>query len=129
MRIDSPSAGPARVFAAASDSPSVEYTVSVARAFPRLVADSGLAFGPCRDYYRAARRSGADMFGSTSTILMLIAVIVIYILPTLIAFGREHPHRQDLLVLNLLLGWTLIGWIGVFLWATLARAEDTAILP
>jgi hypothetical protein len=69
------------------------------------------------------------MFGSTSTILMLIVVIVIYILPTLIAFGREHPHRQDLLVLNLLLGWTLIGWVGVFLWATLARAEDTAILP
>ena len=69
------------------------------------------------------------MLGSTSTILMLMAVIVIYILPTLIAFGREHPHRQEVLVLNLLLGWTLIGWVGVFLWASLARTEDQAILP
>jgi hypothetical protein len=69
------------------------------------------------------------MFGSTSTILMLIAVIIIYILPTIIAYGREHPRRQDVLVLNLLLGWTLIGWIGVFLWATLARTEDGAVLP
>jgi hypothetical protein len=69
------------------------------------------------------------MFGSTSTILMLMAVIVIYILPTLIAFGREHPLRQEVLVLNLLLGWTLIGWVGVFLWASLARTEDQAILP
>jgi hypothetical protein len=69
------------------------------------------------------------MLGSTSTILMLMAVIVIYILPTLIAFGREHPHRQEVLVLNLLLGWTLIGWVGVFLWASLARTEDTPVLP
>jgi hypothetical protein len=69
------------------------------------------------------------MLGSTSTILMLMAVIIIYFLPTLIAFGREHPHRQEVLVVNLLLGWTLIGWIGVFLWASLARTEDQAILP
>ncbi len=64
------------------------------------------------------------MFGSTATILMLMAVVVIYMLPTLIAFGREHPRRQDLAVANILLGWTLIGWVAVFLWATLAHVED-----
>ena len=64
------------------------------------------------------------MFGSTSTILMLMAVVVIYMLPTLIAFGREHPRRQELAVVNILLGWTLIGWIGVFLWASLVQTED-----
>ena len=78
---------------------------------------------------RPPEAMGDGMFGSTSTILMLMAVIVIYILPTLIAFGREHPRRQDVLVLNLLLGWTLIGWVGVFLWASLARTEDTPVLP
>jgi uncharacterized membrane protein len=65
-----------------------------------------------------------DMFGSTSTILMLMAVVLLYMLPTLIAFGREHPRRQDVAVVNILLGWTLIGWIAVFLWASLARTED-----
>ncbi|HWB50431.1 MAG TPA: superinfection immunity protein [Stellaceae bacterium] len=69
------------------------------------------------------------MFGSTSTILMLLAVIIIYLLPTVIAYGREHPRRQEVLVLNLLLGWTLIGWFVVFLWASLARTEDQAVLP
>ena len=69
------------------------------------------------------------MSGSTATILMLLVIILIYMLPTLIAFGREHPLRQEVLVLNLLLGWTLIGWVGVFLWASLARTEDQAILP
>jgi hypothetical protein len=64
------------------------------------------------------------MFGSTATILMLMAIVVIYILPTLIAFGREHPRRQDIAVVNIVLGWTLIGWIGAFLWATLAETPD-----
>ena len=64
------------------------------------------------------------MFGSTSTILMLMAIVVIYMLPTIIAFGREHPRRQDVAVANILVGWTLIGWVVVFLWASLAHVED-----
>lgn len=67
------------------------------------------------------------MFGSTSTILMVLAIVVIYMLPTFIAFGREHPRRQDITVVNILLGWTLIGWIGVFLWALLTQVEDQPV--
>jgi hypothetical protein len=64
------------------------------------------------------------MLDSTTNIIMLILVVVIYMLPTLIAFGREHPRRHDIIVVNILLGWTLIGWIAVFLWASLTRIED-----
>jgi len=64
------------------------------------------------------------MLGNTTNILMLLVVVVIYMLPTLIAFGREHPRRQEITVINILLGWTLIGWIAVFLWALLVQTED-----
>jgi uncharacterized membrane protein len=64
------------------------------------------------------------MYGSTATILMLMAIVLIYMLPTFIAFGREHPRRQDVAVINILFGWTLIGWIGAFLWAALAETPD-----
>ena len=64
------------------------------------------------------------MLSNTTTILMLLAVLLLYMLPTLIAYGREHPHRQDVVLLNILLGWTLIGWIGVFLWASLTHVES-----
>jgi T4 superinfection immunity protein len=67
---------------------------------------------------------GEAMFDSTTTIIMLILVVLIYMLPTLIAFGREHPHRMDVAVLNIIFGWTLIGWFVVFLWAALARPSD-----
>jgi hypothetical protein len=64
------------------------------------------------------------MLGNTTNILMLLLVVVIYMLPTVIAFGREHPRRQDIAVVNILLGWTLIGWIAVFLWALLVQVEN-----
>ena len=64
------------------------------------------------------------MYGSTATILMLLIIVLIYMLPTLIAFGREHPRRQDVAVVNILFGWTLIGWIAAFLWASLTHVEN-----
>jgi Superinfection immunity protein len=67
------------------------------------------------------------MLGSTSTILMLLAIGLIYMLPTLIAFGREHPRRQDITVLNIVLGWTLIGWFVAFFWASLTHVEDQPV--
>lgn len=64
------------------------------------------------------------MIGNTTNILVLVAIVLLYMLPSLIAFGREHPRRQDIAVINILLGWTLIGWIAVFLWAALAQTGD-----
>ena len=64
------------------------------------------------------------MLSNTTNIIMLLAIVFIYMLPTFIAFGREHPRRQDIAVVNILVGWTLIGWIAVFLWALLTRVED-----
>ncbi len=62
--------------------------------------------------------------GSTTSILMLMAIALIYMLPTIIAFGREHRRRQNVVLVNVILGWTLIGWVAVFLWASLAATED-----
>jgi hypothetical protein len=61
---------------------------------------------------------------NTITVILLMLTLLIYMLPTLIAFSREHPHRTELAVVNIFLGWTLIGWIAVFLWAALARVEE-----
>ena len=58
---------------------------------------------------------------------MLLLIIMIYMLPTLIAFGREHPRRHDITVANILLGWTLIGWIVIFLYASLGRVEEDGL--
>ncbi|MGA8206537.1 MAG: superinfection immunity protein [Candidatus Dormiibacterota bacterium] len=41
--------------------------------------------------------------------LLLLAGTAAYFIPTFIAFDRHH-RRAAVLAVNLLLGWTLIGW-------------------
>lgn len=42
-------------------------------------------------------------------------VLLIYFLPSIA--GRKHPHAAGIFVLNLFLGWTVIGWIVALIWA------------
>ena len=47
-----------------------------------------------------------------------LLAVLIALLPTLIAFRRAHTRRIEITFLNLLTGWTGIGWIVALLWAT-----------
>jgi hypothetical protein len=55
-----------------------------------------------------------------SVILVLMAPFVLlflYFVPAVVSFTREHPQHLAIFVLNLLLGWTAIGWIIALVWA------------
>jgi hypothetical protein len=56
----------------------------------------------------------SDMDTTTGWVLLLV-IIGIYFLPTIIA-GRHH-NSSAIFVLNLLLGWTFIGWVIALVWA------------
>jgi hypothetical protein len=47
-----------------------------------------------------------------------LLAVLIALLPTLIALRREHEHQVAITFLNLLTGWTGIGWIVALVWAT-----------
>lgn len=40
-----------------------------------------------------------------------LAGAMLYLIPTIIAFLRYHHQIGPILVINLLLGWTFIGWV------------------
>ena len=42
--------------------------------------------------------------------------LFVYCIPTVVAFVRQHHNRAAIRTLNLLLGWTIIGWIGALVW-------------
>ncbi len=44
-------------------------------------------------------------------IAIFFAVVGGYFLPTIIAASRKVPNGGSVLVINLFLGWTLIGWV------------------
>lgn len=43
--------------------------------------------------------------------------IVLYFVPTFIALFTDHRKAKQIFALNLLLGWTIIGWVVAFIWS------------
>lgn len=56
------------------------------------------------------------MEGMGILILILIA-IALYFLPTIVAANRGHNNHLSIFILNLLLGWTFVGWVVALVWA------------
>lgn len=56
--------------------------------------------------------------------IVFVVVLALYFLPTCIAFMRRHQNAAAILVLNLLLGWTFIGWIASIVWSLTASWND-----
>jgi hypothetical protein len=57
--------------------------------------------------------------GGFAIVVLLLAVgmCVLYVLPAIVAFRRRHPNRWAILVINIALGSTGIGWLGALVWA------------
>lgn len=49
-----------------------------------------------------------------------IALAAIYFIPAIVAHDRRHHNRYAIYALNLLLGWTVLGWIAALVWALTA---------
>jgi len=52
----------------------------------------------------------------------LLFLFALYFLPSLIASGRHLHGRAGIILLNLFLGWTFIGWVIALIWAIVAPA-------
>jgi hypothetical protein len=44
-------------------------------------------------------------------------LLVAYFVPAIVAYLRHHHNENAIAVLNLLLGWTLLGWVAALVWA------------
>ena len=51
--------------------------------------------------------------------LIIIAIFGLYLLPALISFIRRNKNWLAILFLNLLLGWTGIGWVVALVWSVM----------
>lgn len=50
----------------------------------------------------------------------VLAVVLVHFLPTIIALARGHHNGFAIFLTNLLLGWTVIGWIIALIWSVTA---------
>ncbi|WP_373281832.1 superinfection immunity protein [Chitinolyticbacter meiyuanensis] len=47
-------------------------------------------------------------------------------MPSIIAVARRTKQRAGICVLNLLMGWSGIGWIAAFIWAFVDQKDHNA---
>ena len=48
---------------------------------------------------------------------VFIVVFFVYFIPTIIAMGAERKNSVAITALNIVLGWTLLGWVIALVWA------------
>lgn len=53
----------------------------------------------------------------SSLIFIIILTVLIYFIPTVICLIRKHTYKLYIICLNIILGWTLIGWIVSLIWS------------
>jgi hypothetical protein len=81
--------------------------------------------GPCAgailmwiwaETFMASKPDNVAHFG-----LLFLAVAVsvpAYFIPTRLAKFHRHPHQVSISVVNLLIGWSLLGWLACVIWAS-----------
>ncbi|MGI9079987.1 MAG: superinfection immunity protein [Acidimicrobiales bacterium] len=67
--------------------------------------------------------AGASGGGAAAGFFFLV-VVGLYFIPTIVAVVRKVPNVGSIVVINVFLGWTLIGWV-----VALAMAARSAPTP
>jgi hypothetical protein len=72
-------------------------------------------------------KDSADFSGILVPVLWVIGAIL-YFVPWVVASRRRVHAQAGIIVLNLLLGWTILGWVGALIWAVSAETDSQAKL-
>lgn len=51
-----------------------------------------------------------------------IVLFALYVTPSIIAMTRRLRNTDSIMVLNVLLGWTFVGWVVALCWASAGTA-------
>ncbi len=55
--------------------------------------------------------------GSVLLVVIVLAIVFVYFLPTVVALLRHKQNTLAIFLLNLFLGWTFVGWVFAIIWA------------
>lgn len=57
----------------------------------------------------------------TVVFFIFVLLLGLYVLPSFIAFQREHKNRIPILVVNIFFGWSFVGWVACMAWSLTAQ--------
>ena len=57
-------------------------------------------------------------------LLIMLAGLILYFVPVIVALARRHvPHLGSVIVVNVFLGWTVVGWVVALAMACRSRPQ------
>jgi hypothetical protein len=59
-----------------------------------------------------------------TTVVVLLTITFFYLIPTLLAWGRRHRNALAITAVNLIFGWSIIGWGVALVWSLTRSAPD-----
>jgi hypothetical protein len=100
-------------------------TAAQGLAVPAMVHTGGVAAAPNAHY--AYQRPGPN--GAVVAIAWIVAVVtLLYMLPWAVAATANSRNQVAVFVVNLLLGWTFVGWIAALVIAIATPRESTPVM-
>jgi hypothetical protein len=61
--------------------------------------------------------------------LLPLTLVCLYFVPFMVAAARDHDSYIAVLVVNAVVGWTVIGWIACLIWASFTPARALSPTP
>jgi len=55
--------------------------------------------------------------GLIAIFMTLVLSLVLYFMPSIVAKRRKHPQTKSIFLFNLVLGWSVLGWLFFMIWA------------
>jgi len=61
---------------------------------------------------------------SAGVVVLLLLGLLLYFYPTLTAYRRHHRDAAAICALNVLLGWSVLGWIAALVWSYTGNVRE-----
>lgn len=73
--------------------------------------------------------SGLNAFGKFAAFSFFVAAPALYLLPTYEAWKKQHSNLTAIALVNIFMGWSLLGWVVAVVWAYKKPESTNTIAP
>ncbi len=57
-------------------------------------------------------------------LILIVLFIIAYFLPSAVSIIRDHKQTMPIMIVNILLGWTFVGWVIALAWACMEEEKE-----
>ncbi len=66
--------------------------------------------------------------GAIGSLILLGLLVAFYAVPSVIAIARDHHNKLPIILVNVFLGWSCIGWVAALVWSCTTPAPQTPVV-